>query len=694
MTKVALLIGVSEYRAGFTPIPSAVKDVDALYRVLVDPERGDFLSENIICLKNPDRQKMEDAIHSLFHDRQKEDLVLFYFSGHGIKDAKNKLYLGTCITQKDNSGSLVPTSAVDATTLHDRMESSKSQRKVIILDSCYSGAIAQGMTVKDDGTVRLEDLGGKGRAILTSSTATQYSIGAEATEYGITGLSIYTRYLVEGIETGAADLDEDDWISVDELHKYAAERVQQAAPTMTPKFFPVEEGYNIRLAKSRSNDPKLKYEREVQKRAEEGNGGFSIFVRQILLGKQQEWGISPEDANIIQSRVLQPYHEYQGKLAEYERLLVEAVQIEYPFGDRTQADLQQYQQYLKLRSEDIAEIHERVLPKAADPSSSRNKGRLSFDRRNFLKFFTLGGSGLLLALLMPSDQKQPSLSTVEFASVKLAEWGNISGRPKGQCQVYQEDLGNKINLTMVKIPKGKFFMGSDKTWGKTEEGHLPNEEPRHEVIVPEFYMGQTLVTHSQWNQIMDDGSFSLVSGFPKQGVSWWHVQAFIQQLSKQTQRKYRLPTEAEWEYACRSGTSTPFYCGNTIDSEIANYYAQDYKFKDTIIILPGKYGNGKLGNRRGKATEVIKFPPNPFGLYDMCGNLLEWCQDHWHDDYKGAPLDGSAWLNSVFIFDNGDRIMRGGSYDSMPVNCRSAMRFHRSADANNANIGFRVVCEI
>jgi formylglycine-generating enzyme required for sulfatase activity/uncharacterized caspase-like protein len=685
MAKVALLIGVSEYRAGFTPIPSVVKDVDALYRVLVDPERGDFLSENIICLKNPDRQKMEDAIHSLFHDRQKDDLVLFYFSGHGIKDAKNKLYLGTCITQKDNSGSLVPTSAVDATTLHDRMESSKSQRKVIILDSCYSGAIAQGMTVKDDGTVRLEDLGGKGRAILTSSTATQYSIGAEATEYGSTGLSIYTRYLVEGIETGAADLDEDDWISVDELHKYAAERVQQAAPTMTPKFFPVEEGYKIRLAKSRSNNPKLKYEREVQKRAEEGNGGFSIFGRQILLGKQQEWGISPEEAEIIQSRVLQPYREYQGKLVEYERLLVEAVQIEYPFSDRTQVDLQQYQQYLKLRSEDIAEIHERVLPKAADPSLSRNKSRLSFDRRNFLKFFTLGGSGFILAFWIPSVLKQPSLSTFEFASVKLAEWGNISGRPKGECQIYREDLGNKINLTMVKIPKGKFFMGSDKT----EEGHNLNEEPRHEVIVPGFYMGQTLVTDSQWNQIMGDIIFILNDSSPKQGVSWWHVQTFIQKLSKQTQRKYRLPTEAEWEYSCRAGTSSPFYYGSTIDSDIANYSAHDYKGQN-LILYSGKYGNGKVGEYRGKVTDVSKFPPNPFGLYDMCGNLLEWCQDPWSNDYKNAPMDGSS---HSYLFDLGERVLRGGSYAHAPTFCRSATRFHMSYDANNAYIGFRVVCE-
>jgi uncharacterized caspase-like protein len=246
MTKVALLIGVSEYE-GLNPLLSAVEDVDALYRVLVDPERGDFLINNVTALKNPDRQQMEEAIYWLFHDRHQDDLVLFYFSGHGIKDNRNNLYLGTRITCKDR-GSLFQPSAVAATYLHQRIEASGSQHQIIILDSCFSGAIAQGMTVKDDGTVRLEDyLGGKGRAILTSSTATEYSFGAEPTEHSDTGLSIYTRYLVEGIETGAADLDEDDWISVDELHEYASKKVKQAAPAMTPKFYPVEEGYKIRV---------------------------------------------------------------------------------------------------------------------------------------------------------------------------------------------------------------------------------------------------------------------------------------------------------------------------------------------------------------------------------------------------------------------------------------------------------------
>jgi uncharacterized caspase-like protein/ABC-type branched-subunit amino acid transport system substrate-binding protein len=361
MKKIALLIGVSEYRTGFTPLPSALKDVDAMYSVLVDKERGEFLEEHIICLKNPDRQSMEDAIHRLFNDRQKDDLVLFYFSGHGIKDIKNKLYLGTNITEKDSNGSLIPTSAVDATTLHDRMEMSKSQRKVIILDSCYSGAIVQGMTAKDDGTVRLENyLGGEGRAILTSSTATEYSFGAEVTKHGNTGLSIYTRYLVEGIKTGAADQDGDGLISVEELYEYTAKKVKNAAPAMNPEFYPVRQGYKIFIAKSRLNDPKLEYEREFQRQIERSRGSLSIISRRMLTRKQQELKISAEEVNAIEDRVLQPYIEYKEKIAEYEKTIIEQKQIEYPFSNQVQTDLKEYQQQLNLRDEDVFDIHKRV----------------------------------------------------------------------------------------------------------------------------------------------------------------------------------------------------------------------------------------------------------------------------------------------------------------------------------------------
>lgn len=651
MKKIALLIGVSEYE-GLNPLPGAVEDVDALYRVLVDPERGEFLQENVTPLKNPDRQKMEEEIYWLFHDRHKDDLLLFYFSGHGIKDDRNNLYLGTRITCKDN-GALFQPSAVAATYLHQRIEASSSQHQVIILDACFSGAIAKGMTVKDDGIVKLEDyLGGKGRAILTSSTATEYSFEAEATEHGDTGLSIYTQYLVEGIATGAADLDEDDWISVDELHEYASKKVKQAAPAMTPEFYPVQEGYKIRLSKSRRDDPKLKYEREFQKRAESGNGEFSIFVHQILLGKQQEWGISSGAAKEIEDRVLQPYREYQHKLAEYEQTLTKVVQHHYPFSDQEQADLKEYQQHLKLRDEDIGEIDRRVLPQPilvdADPILDPDIGK---------------ADGI------------PKLSEIEFTSVKVDAMGKIIDRPKGKADVFVENLGNGVSLTMVKIAAGEFLMGSPTTEAK----RFAAESPQHKVKVPEFYLGQTLVTQAQWQQLMGNNPsyFTGDGKLPVEKVSWQDTQEFCQKLSEHSQRSYRLPSEAEWEYACRAGTTTPFYFGETITGELANYNSDLIYRQET-----------KLQGRR-KTTPVGEFPPNLFGLYDLHGNLWEWCLDHWHESHQQAPSDGSAWLTKDV---GAPRILRGGSWMNGPRYCRSASRGSGDPSYRDINFGFRVAC--
>ena len=364
MAKVALLIGVSEYQPGLPPLPGAVKDVEAMQRILVNPEMGGFAEADVMVLKNPQRQEMEDAIEQLFNNRQKEDLVLLYFSGHGIKDERGKLYLSTRATRKEN-GKLVKTSAVAATMLHESINDGRSERQVIILDCCFSGAIAQGMTVKDDGTVNVESqLGGKGRAILTSSTSTQYSFEQNnAEEQTSSGLSVYTQYLVEGIEKGAADQDGDGWISVDELHEYVSKKVTEAAPAMTPKFYPVEEGHKILLAKSPKDDPRLKYRKEVEKRINrEGinRDKFSLPARRLLDSLRSQMDLDDQVAADIEAEVQQPYREYQRKLEDYEKTLVEAMAAESKLSEATLNDLRDYQQYLQLRDEDIAPIKERV----------------------------------------------------------------------------------------------------------------------------------------------------------------------------------------------------------------------------------------------------------------------------------------------------------------------------------------------
>jgi len=644
MTKVALLIGVSEYEPGLNPLPGAVKDVEAMQRVLAHPEMGGFAQENITVLKNPQRQAIEDAIYKLFDNRQKDDLLLFYFSGHGVKDESGNLYLSSRGTYKDN-GKLVIPSAVAASYLHGRINYSKSQRQVVILDCCFSGAIAKGMSVKDDGTVNVqEQLGGKGRAILTSSTSTQYSFEQEGSE-----LSVYTQYLVEGIEKGAADKDDDGWISVDELHDYASSKVKEAAPVMTPEFYPVQEGHKILLAKSPKDDPKLKYRKEVERLINRGK--FSIPARRLLNSLYRQLKLDAEVAAAIEAEVQQPYLEYQRKLEEYESTLVEAIQAESTLSETTLNHLRDYQQHLGLRDEDVAAIDRRVIKEEEPLPSPPLRGERARE---------------------PSPQSPPEL-------------GDLGGKclSPDSHKSFIEDLGNGVTLDMVAIPGGTFLMGSPER----EPLRRGGESPQHTVTIQPFFMGKFTVTQAQWRIIADfpkvnidlepePSEFKGVN-LPVEKVSWHDAVEFCARLSKQTGREYRLPSEAEWEYACRAGTITPFHFGETITTDLANY--------DGNYI----YGSGSKGQYRGQTTDVGSFPANAFGLHDMHGNVWEWCEDTWHGKYNKAPIDGSAWVSN-----NDDlRLWRGGSWHNYPELCRSAVRFsYGSGGRPSYFIGFRVVC--
>ncbi len=365
MAKVALLVGVSEYEPGLKPLPAAVKDLDAMKDVLLHPDMGGFAESDILLLKNPNRQEMEESIEALFANRQKDDLVLLFFSGHGIKDDQGRLYLSTSKTRKNLQGELVRATAVPANIVQESMSKSRSKRQVVILDCCFSGAFAEGMLAKDDGSVDVKSqLGGEGRAILTSSTSTQYSFEQQGSD-----LSVYTRFLIEGIKTGAADQDNDGSISIDELHEYAKRKVQGTAPAMNPQIYSVKEGFKILLAKSPKDDPRLKYRKEAELRSAEGR--FSNIAKKVLKLLRRDFGISDEEAEAIEAEVLKPYHEYQRKLQDYRTALQESLQEETTLSDATLKDLIDYRKQLALKMED-AEIIEREFlgePVTIEPPS-------------------------------------------------------------------------------------------------------------------------------------------------------------------------------------------------------------------------------------------------------------------------------------------------------------------------------------
>jgi formylglycine-generating enzyme required for sulfatase activity len=250
---------------------------------------------------------------------------------------------------------------------------------------------------------------------------------------------------------------------------------------------------------------------------------------------------------------------------------------------------------------------------------------------------------------------------------------------------YTEVLGEEVDLDMIAIPGGSFIMGSPESESKI----TGNERPQHEVTLQPFYLGRYAITQAQWRVVAgydridrdldpDPSSFK-GDNLPVENVDWDDATEFCQRLSAATGKDYRLPSEAQWEYACRAGTTTPFSYGETITPELVNYNG-NYT-----------YGDGTKGEYREKPTEVGILPGNNWGLHDMHGNVWEWCEDDWHSDYTGAPSDGSAWLENDRKASN--RLLRGGYWGNDPTHCRSSVRdFSRARDFRDYALGFRASC--
>lgn len=656
----ALLIGISTYGEGLSTIPSALKDVEALRDVLLDPELGGFADDRLRVLTNPGRMEMESEIEAFFADKDQVDFLLLYFSGHGFRQNDRQLLLSssqsTKVTRDGRTNVHRPTT-LSARDVRAYMDGSRSRRQVVILDCCFSGAFAVGWELKKDGeSLAIEELlGRKGRAVLASSDVIETSQAAEEGE----GLSVNTRFLVEGIQTGAAACEGRDWLSPRDLHHYAAQRVGDLAPTMTPQFIHTEDGDLIRVCRVR-RDPGTAYRQKVQELVEKQAGLITAAGRAILDDLRQEVVLAVADAERIEADVLQPFRDYEAKLTRFRTTLAATLEVRgnHPehLTPQDREELQELGQRLKLRHTDVANIERELGLHQFEPLPQRSQPQADPMAAADSRFAPQPA-----VQIIHHEVHERSLIQVPTTRGWLVWEGKEWQKQVAAFTVpgYKEELAEGVGITMVQIPEGEFLMGSPPN----EDGRQGNEGPQHRVRLQWFFMGQTPVTQAQWEvvagwpkQVRDltpDPSRFNGSNRPVETVSWADAIEFCKRLSKRSGKEYALPSEAQWEYACRAGTTTPFHFGDTISAELVNYNAAD------------TYGNGSKREHLRCTTDVASFPANPWGLQDMHGNVWEWCADHWHNNYEGAPGDGRAWLDENANKET-SRLLRGGSWRSLP----------------------------
>jgi formylglycine-generating enzyme required for sulfatase activity len=327
-------------------------------------------------------------------------------------------------------------------------------------------------------------------------------------------------------------------------------------------------------------------------------------------------------------------------------LIERDVKIPLAFRRMQAADLRDWKGKLPhLGFDDLLKAVAGILDRPVQPGQRTNEVRFKLEN-------TIIDGGTYLEV-------QPGQKTNEVRGIE-SEKVNISIEEPEKIAKHDNSIGMKFTL----VTAGEFNMGSEES---------DDEKPVHNVKIKNpFYLGTYPVIQTEWKAVMGDNPSDFKGdNLPVEGVSWDNVQEFIKELNeKEDTDKYRLPSEAEWEYACRAGTTTRYSFGDS-KSELGDY--------------------GWYDKNSGRETHPVgQKKPNPWGLYDMHGNVHEWVQDEWHDSYDGAPTDGSAWESG----DGASRVFRGGSWRRRAGDCRPADRGHLDPGDRGLSLGFRLLQEL
>ena len=679
----AIVIGINQYR-NLQPLQFAVRDAQLMsdyFRNEVSFQQVYYFTDDSPPIaqdygspldSTPTFTTLNRFLRMRFEQKFLEtgDNLWFFFAGHGIRHEDRDYLLPL-----DGDPGDVERSAIPISYLTERLRRSGADNVVLLLDACRNQGGRAGMGVGEEVP--------QGVVTLFSCSPRELSYEIEALQQGAFTHTVLQALRLQG-EGNCATVERLDQflrVQVPEVNRYYGK------PRQTPYA---------------SVEPAAKYH-------------LILLPRQATL----------RDAETLKIEAYKAETERNVELAEQLWIRVLAV---------SPADSDAIRGIRRLAQAQLGSNRNRQesrLP-TQSRSSSRRGGQMDIPSpplvltRRHLLWLGLGGAGvssaLLVKSLLPTTQSNsaresptltppplPSTSSnvsasaesppvsrtialqpFEFDVMNVNVQGKEIKRQRGKAQFFTEDLGSGSKLEMVSIEGGTFQMGSPASEKERED-----REEQHPVTVKPFFIGKYAVTQEQWKAVtvLPQVNRELYSDPPKfkgakrpvEQVTWNDAMEFCDRLSRKTGREYRLPSEAKWEYACRAGTTTPFHFGETVTTDLANYRGTD----DMSLGWSGAYGQEPIGIYRDQTTQVGSFLPNAYGLYDMHGNVWEWCLDHWHQNYEGAPSDGSAWVNGG---NSNYRLVRGGSWNLNPGRCRSAHHFRNELNFRASDLGFRVVC--
>jgi formylglycine-generating enzyme required for sulfatase activity/uncharacterized caspase-like protein len=680
----ALIIGVSNYKdPNIRKLNYTRADAEGINKILSDPKKVGLNPEKIKILldENATLFNIKNAITDwLYKNANKDSYVLIYFAGHGGLE-EDKLgteadnwakYLLPFDTVKDN----LYASALSNREFHDLLRSIKSRKLVIFMDSCYSGGVSGGkardvdVKITDDPYKKLAE--GEGRLVIAASQPNQQSFENDGLGHGV-----FTYHLIEAL-SGAADFDKDGVVTAMEVYQYLTENVPK-----TVKRLEGREQVPLVRAELKTdfvvavNNERI-YEVDCEKiKKEKLDRLWDLYNKKELSPEQYELACKVvesicEDLSEDELKVLKLVNDLlDNKIKNISRFrsdLDRFIGKERQTGIIKSEAVKATEGKIKKQEEIDIEKKNKNRLQGKTETLQKEEGEIKKKEREERKQITREGEKKT-----SEDGKKPSNNRLfaillMLVLLVLGYWGLAPGGNESIVSQAsdQKAITNSIGMDLVLIPSGEFDMGSPTN----EKDRFSYENPVHHVNISNaFYLGKYEVTQKQWRDVMGRSP----SGFkgdnrPVEQVSWYDVQDFIKKLNeKEGVNKYRLPSEAEWEYADRAGTTTRYFFGDD-ESKLSEFAWYD-------------------SNSETVTHDVGQKKPNPWGLYDMNGNVMEWVQDKWHTDYYGAPTDGSSWESG----DSSDRIYRGGDWINNARICRSAERIWSDPGNRGGSLGFRLL---